>query len=183
MPPAIGYPVPVREDGTLPLPLVASLKVRGLTLTQVENVIRKAYTVDQRILGAGKDRIFVTLIRERRYQVVVMRQEPSLGGQVGSALGWAAWPLPKPAVSLWNCRPTKTMFCMRWPKRADCLVKAQNEVKILRGSLADARQRRVRPAVLRVPPRGSVPLLSAAARRSDGHPHPVAFAAGADSDL
>src|SRR5688572_13543574 len=36
LPPAIGYPMPIREDGTLALPLVPALSVRGLTLTQVE---------------------------------------------------------------------------------------------------------------------------------------------------
>jgi hypothetical protein len=86
LPPAIGFPVPVREDSTLPLPLVPPLRVRGLTLTQVENVIRRAYTVDQQILRPGKDRIFVSLIKERTYKIVVMRQEAvsiGLGAQGG----------------------------------------------------------------------------------------------------
>ncbi|HUG70526.1 MAG TPA: polysaccharide biosynthesis/export family protein [Pirellulaceae bacterium] len=79
LPPSIGFPIPVRENGTLPLPLVPSLEVRGLTLQQIENVIRRAYTVDQEILPRGKDRIIVTLMRKRTYHVVVMRQDGGIG--------------------------------------------------------------------------------------------------------
>jgi hypothetical protein len=86
LPPALGFPVPVREDGTLPLPLVPPMTVRGLTLTQVENVIRQAYTIDQQILAVGRDRIFVTLMRERTYKVVVLRQEATRAG--GGGRGW-----------------------------------------------------------------------------------------------
>ena len=75
LPPAIGFPIPIREDGTLALPLIPPLTVRGLTLTQVENLVRKAYTIDQQILQEGKDRIIVTLMKERTYRVVVLRQD------------------------------------------------------------------------------------------------------------
>ncbi|MGE0756278.1 MAG: polysaccharide biosynthesis/export family protein [Pirellulaceae bacterium] len=75
LPPAIGFPIPVREDGTLALPLIPAIRARGLTLTQIENVIRRAYTVDSQILPKGKDRIIVTLIRKRTINVVVMRQD------------------------------------------------------------------------------------------------------------
>jgi protein involved in polysaccharide export with SLBB domain len=142
LPPAIGYPVPVREDGTLPLPLVAALRVRGLTLTQVENVIRKAYTVDQNILGPGKDRIFVTLIRERRYQVVVMRQEPSLGGQVGSAPGMGGMAFAETRSQLVELPAYQNDVLHALAETGGLPGEsAKNEVKILRGSLADARQR------------------------------------------
>ena len=62
LPPSIGYPIPVREDGTLALPLVPPLAVRGLSLAQVENIIRRAYTIDSSVLKPGKDRIIVTLM-------------------------------------------------------------------------------------------------------------------------
>jgi len=127
LPPAIGYPVPVREDGTLPLPLVPPIRVRGLTLTQVENVIRKAYTVDQDILAEGKDRIFVTLIKEREYAVVVMRrdgEEQSLSNQL------VALPAYKNDV-LHALAETGGL-----PGLA-----AKNEIKIYKGRLMDARKR------------------------------------------
>jgi protein involved in polysaccharide export with SLBB domain len=75
LPPSIGFPIVVREDGTISLPLVPPISVRGLTMAQVENVIRRAYTVDRQILAPGKDRIIVTLLRPREISVVVMRQD------------------------------------------------------------------------------------------------------------
>lgn len=80
-PPAVGYPVPIREDGTVSLPFVKSLSLEGLSLVQATSVIRKAYTVDQQILKEGSDRILVTLIRPRSYRVLVVREES--GGQQG----------------------------------------------------------------------------------------------------
>lgn len=80
-PPAVGYPVPVREDGTIDLPYVAPIHVTGLTLTQTTEAIRKAYTDDRPILPKGKDRIIVTLMRRRTYQVLVVREES--GAQEG----------------------------------------------------------------------------------------------------
>jgi len=80
LPPAIGFPFPVREDGTISLPLVPTISVEGLTLTQAREVIRKAYMDDQNILR--EDRIIVTLIRERTVRVTVVRQDS--GGGTGS---------------------------------------------------------------------------------------------------
>jgi len=74
-PPSVGYPVPVREDGTISLPLVPPLKVLGLTLIETTEAIRNAYTVDQQILCAGKDRIIATLMQRRRVRVLVVREE------------------------------------------------------------------------------------------------------------
>src|SRR5262249_49302249 len=49
LPPAMGYPVPVREDGTLPLPLVAPVRVQDLTVIEAQQAIVKAYTVTKKI--------------------------------------------------------------------------------------------------------------------------------------
>ncbi|MHB8897646.1 MAG: polysaccharide biosynthesis/export family protein [Thermoguttaceae bacterium] len=75
MPPAIGYPIPIREDGSLPLPLVPAITADGLTITQLETAIRKAYTEDNKILVPGRDRIIVTLMRPRNYKVLVIRED------------------------------------------------------------------------------------------------------------
>ncbi len=75
LPPSIGYPIPIREDGTLPLPLIAPIVAEGLTIAQLESVIRKAYTLDQKILAPGRDRIIVTLMRPRTYKVLVIRED------------------------------------------------------------------------------------------------------------
>jgi protein involved in polysaccharide export with SLBB domain len=74
-PPAFGYPFPVREDGTLPLPLVAPIKVDGMTIAEAQEAIIKAYTVDKKILVPGRERIVVTLMRPRTYHVLVVRQD------------------------------------------------------------------------------------------------------------
>ena len=78
-PPAIGFPMPIREDGTVALPLIPPLQASGLTLAQLERQIRKAYTVDQQILQPGRDRIIVTLIKKRTYQIMVIREDAGSG--------------------------------------------------------------------------------------------------------
>jgi protein involved in polysaccharide export with SLBB domain len=75
LPPSIGFPIVVREDGTISVPLVPPITIRGLTMGQVENALRRAYTVDRQILAPGKDRIIVTLLKPREISVVVMRQD------------------------------------------------------------------------------------------------------------
>lgn len=75
--PTVGFPLPVRDDGTISLPLVGPLTVRGLSLVEVENRIRHAYTVNKEILKAGQDRIFVALQRPRTHRILVIRQEAS----------------------------------------------------------------------------------------------------------
>lgn len=78
-PPAIGFPIPVREDGTLALPLVPPIPVEGLTLEQATEKIRNKYTVENQILKPGQDRVIVTLIKRRQFRVLVIREEA--GGQ------------------------------------------------------------------------------------------------------
>lgn len=73
--PSIGYPIPIREDGTIALPLISAMKIEGLTIEQATSKIRKAYTKDQKLLPEGKDRIIVTLIKRRTYRVLVVREE------------------------------------------------------------------------------------------------------------
>ena len=43
LPPAIGFPIPVRQDGTLSMPLVDPVPVRGLTIQQAEQMVSRAY--------------------------------------------------------------------------------------------------------------------------------------------
>ena len=74
-PPSIGYPVPVREDGTLALPLADPITVEGMTVEEATDEVRRAYTVDKEILKPGKDKIIVTLMRRRMFRVLVIREE------------------------------------------------------------------------------------------------------------
>ena len=73
--PTVGFPLTVRDDGTLPLPQVGPIRVEGMTLGQVEQAILKAYTVDAKVLKADKARVIVSLVREREVEVLVVRQE------------------------------------------------------------------------------------------------------------
>lgn len=75
VPPSLGYPIPVREDGTISLPLVGAIDVRGMSIREVEEAVRRAYTQDREILQPGRDRIFVSLQTPRTYRVLVIRQE------------------------------------------------------------------------------------------------------------
>ncbi|MBW3599873.1 MAG: polysaccharide biosynthesis/export family protein [Planctomycetes bacterium] len=75
LPPAIGFPIPVREDGTISLPLIPPVLVRGMTTAQAEQAIRAEYTQKRQILQPGRDGIIVTLIKERTHQVIVVRED------------------------------------------------------------------------------------------------------------
>ena len=46
--PSLGYPIPIREDGTISLPLIGTVFARGLTLTQLEETIRRKYTTEKK---------------------------------------------------------------------------------------------------------------------------------------
>ena len=83
LPPSVGFPIPVRDDGTLPLPLIQPLQVRGKTLSQIEQMVRSAYVDREKILRQGRDRILVSVMRERTHRVIVIRED---GGDGDSAL-------------------------------------------------------------------------------------------------
>ena len=112
IPPSTGFPVPVRDDGTVSLPFVRPIDVVGLTITQAEDKIRQAY-IDERILAdpaAGIDldaevdpgidapppaKTIVSIIRPREYRVLVIREEaggairtgPTRGGDLKRGTG------------------------------------------------------------------------------------------------
>ncbi len=74
--PGLGYPVPVRADGTLALPLIDPLPVAGLTLPQAEALIKRAYAQgDQPFVAASSARILVSLLAKRTYRVYVIRED------------------------------------------------------------------------------------------------------------
>ena len=77
--PGLGYPVPVRDDGYISLPLVTPIRVTGLTLAQAERKIVGAYTKDKKILLEGNEKIIVTLMKRRTYNVLVIREDGSSG--------------------------------------------------------------------------------------------------------
>jgi protein involved in polysaccharide export with SLBB domain len=88
---AMGYPIPVRSDGTITLPQVPPIKVEGMTLEQAEQAVRKAYTETKKIIQPKAPlSIVVTLMRPRTFHVLVIRQDGTSGGQPLSAAGGGA---------------------------------------------------------------------------------------------
>ncbi len=89
LPPAIGFPIPVREDGTLSLPLVPPIPVRGLTVQQAEALITRAYRQGGNPILIEKGRIIVTLFRKRTKRVFIVRQDNSLASRGSQFQGQA----------------------------------------------------------------------------------------------
>ncbi|MBL9093092.1 MAG: polysaccharide biosynthesis/export family protein [Planctomycetaceae bacterium] len=139
MAPSMGYPIPVRDDGTLVLPMIDPIKVTGMTLTQVESEVRRRY-IDSQIFANDNVKIVVTLMRKRTNQVLVVREDsgaaqPSAGGiLVGPAKRGSVF-----AVDL----PADESDVMHALAKSGGLpgLDAQNEVIILRGKFADATHR------------------------------------------
>ena len=137
LPPAIGYPVLVRQDGTVDLPLMPPVQVAGLTLAEATEKIRKAYTEDLQILQKGRDRIIVTLMRKRTFHVLVIRED------VGAPL--AGGDTYRPGEIILEPQKRGRAYTLELPAyQNDVLhalaasgglpgVDAKNEVKILRG--------------------------------------------------
>ena len=68
--PGAGYPVPVQEDGNISLPLIPKLSVKGMTVAEARDEIRKSIKD-----AKAQERLIVTLLHPRQYQVLVFRQE------------------------------------------------------------------------------------------------------------
>lgn len=74
-PPSFGLPYPVREDGTISLPKIGSVNLRGLTIAQAEHRVRHAYLHPKQIIHPENHRVQVSLQRPRHYRVLVIRQD------------------------------------------------------------------------------------------------------------
>ncbi len=74
MPPSIGYPFPVRQDGTVSLPYVGAVQVAGLQIEEAEEKVVDAYR-EKDILRVEDKRILVTLLRPRHIRVLVLRED------------------------------------------------------------------------------------------------------------
>ena len=91
IPPALGFPIPVREDGTISLPFLDPIDVRGLTVAQAEEKVERALLIAQITEDEFNGKIIVTLIRQREIRVLVIREEA--GGVIrtsGSRTGGSA---------------------------------------------------------------------------------------------
>lgn len=153
LPPALGYPVVVREDGTLSLPLIEPLRVQGMTVEEAEDAVRKAYTETKEILKPGRERIIVTLMQPRTYSVLVVREDGGTGAgntpvNFGSFTG---------SAEIVGTRHRGTGFTLELPAYENDLLNAltrsgglpgldaQNEVLVYRGSQTPGRKPRSLP--------------------------------------
>jgi hypothetical protein len=147
LPPSIGYPIAVQEDGTLSLPLIEPLNVDGLTLEQVRDAIRDAYIASD-ILRPEKARPIVTVIKERTVDVIVIRQDGGAagggggggGGRSGGDLrGGTDFSASGGLVKL-KAYQNDILHALVQTGGLPGLM-AKNEVKVLRASRADQRKR------------------------------------------
>lgn len=70
-----GVPVPVQDDGTILLPLLDPIPVKGKTLLEVRNEIIDQVVNKKQIVVKGKERVLVDLLQPRRYRVLVVRED------------------------------------------------------------------------------------------------------------
>lgn len=84
LPPSLGYPVTIRNDGTLALPLVDPIPLDGLTIEEANARVRSAYS-DSGILQPGRESVMLTLMQPRQIRVMVFRQE--VGGFAAGGRG------------------------------------------------------------------------------------------------
>ncbi|HTK76343.1 MAG TPA: sigma-70 family RNA polymerase sigma factor [Gemmataceae bacterium] len=73
-PPSVGYPIFVQADGTISLPLIEPMSVKGKSAKQVEDTIKEKY-VSQNIMVGGKARVLVSVFRPRTYRVTIVRRD------------------------------------------------------------------------------------------------------------
>ncbi len=139
LPPSIGYPIAVQDDGTLALPLVEPLDVDGLTLEQVRDAIRDTY-IDQDILRPEKARPIVTVIKERTYDVIVIREDTSSRGGGGEEIRGLSDQSAKGGLVKLRAYQNDILHALVETGGLPGLT-AKNEVKVLRASKANQRMR------------------------------------------
>ncbi len=89
LPPSVGTPIPVQEDGSIHLPLIEPLEVRGLTIEEARRRILAAYTTGSPpLLLPDAAEILVSLVRRRTIEVIVVRRD-SFQGHGGAGVGTA----------------------------------------------------------------------------------------------
>jgi protein involved in polysaccharide export with SLBB domain len=69
--PMVGFPIWVQENGTIALPLLEPIDVRGKTATEVQKMTSRAY-METKLIAPGS-RVLVSLARPRSYRVSVAR--------------------------------------------------------------------------------------------------------------
>jgi len=81
LPPAVGQPIVVRENGTVALPFIEAVNVEGMSLIEATDAIREAYTATENPVARADEQVILTMIRQRTVRVLVIREEA--GGRDG----------------------------------------------------------------------------------------------------
>ena len=77
LPPSIGFPIHVEHNGTISLPVVDPVQVRGKTIVEIKQLIDKAYKAGDKPVLREYDRIFVSLIQRGTQKFEsFMKQKP-----------------------------------------------------------------------------------------------------------
>lgn len=72
---SIGYPIPVRDDGTVSLPQIDPIKVEGMTLKEAEAEIKANYVYKKKIVNEDAWSMTLSLYRKKRHRITVLRQD------------------------------------------------------------------------------------------------------------
>jgi len=86
---AVGYPVTVRADGTVSLPLINPVPVRGRTIEEAERLLLNAI-LKAEIAKPEALRVSVQLLQRRRYRVTVVREDSQPVGNTATVVGVGA---------------------------------------------------------------------------------------------
>lgn len=144
--PSLGFPVAVINDGTIQLPNLEPIKVRGLTIDQTRDLIRKYYLDSEILKESSRLQPIVTLMKERTYNVIVVRQDIGTSGANASQQGGSN------SFTRGSDQSASGRMVKLKAYQNDVLnaliesgglpgVNAKNEVKVLRASRADQRRR------------------------------------------
>lgn len=129
-PPSIGFPIPVGEDGSVPLPLVKKVEVKGLTVEEAQAAIEKAYTKGENegkkvYLKEEEFRALVTLVRPRTARIHVIREDTPGSSAYNADASFRLLDPHRRSVSArrarawnWNCRSRKPTCSVPWPSPA-----------------------------------------------------------------
>ena len=75
LPPAVGSPIVVREDGTVTLPYIDPVNIEGMSLVEATQAVQQAYTETDNQIAQSDARVILTMIRRRTVRVLVIREE------------------------------------------------------------------------------------------------------------
>jgi protein involved in polysaccharide export with SLBB domain len=145
--PSLGFPVAVINDGTIQLPNLEPIKVRGLTIDQTRDLIRKYYLDSEILKESSRLQPIVTLMKERTYNVIVVRQDigtsgANAGGQQGGSNSFTRGADQSASGRMVKLKAYQNDVLNALIESGGLPgVNAKNEVKVLRASRADQRRR------------------------------------------